>query len=142
MSFLIDSDVLSEPTRAKPDAQVLEWLEANRSEVYTSSHVIGELQAGIESLAEGAKKRKLQSWLGRLINAMEGRILNFNVSVAIVWGKQEAEFEKKGCRMPARDSFIAATARRHNLTIVTRNVGDFDRPGLKVFNPYTRDDAD
>jgi len=66
---------------------------------------------------------------------MDGRILNFNTSVAMAWGRQEAEFKRKGCPMPMPDSFIAATARRHNLIIVTRNVADFTRSGLKVFDP-------
>jgi predicted nucleic acid-binding protein len=63
------------------------------------------------------------------------RILNFNTSVGTVWGRQEAEFTKKGCAMPMPDSFIAATARRHNLTIATRNVADYARPGLRTLNP-------
>jgi toxin FitB len=64
-----------------------------------------------------------------------GRILNSNTTVAAVWGRQEAEFQRKGCLMPMPDSFIAATARRHNLTIATRNVADYTRPGLRVRNP-------
>ena len=135
MSWLIDTDLFSERTKPQPDPKALKWLEENAGEIYTSSHVIGELQAGISLLAEGAKKRALQAWLNRLIETMEGRILNFNTSVATVWGRQEAEFGKKGCLMPMPDSFIAATARRHNLTIATRNIGDYTRPGLKVVDP-------
>ena len=135
MSWLIDTDLFCERTKPQPDLKVLKWLEENAGEIYTSSHVIGELQAGISLLTEGAKKRALQAWLNRLIEVMEGRILNFNTSVATVWGRQEAEFSKKGCLMPMPDSFIAATARRHNLTIATRNVADYNRPGLKVVNP-------
>lgn len=135
MAWLIDTDVLSERARARPDQRLLEWIEAHASEIYTSSHTIAEIQAGIAFLPEGAKKRALQLWLNRLMDAMDGRILNFNTSVATVWGRQEAEFKRKGCPMPMPDSFIAATARRHNLTIVTRNVADYTRPGLKVLNP-------
>lgn len=135
MSWLADTDLLSERTRKHPDPAVLKWLEEHAAQIYTSSHVIGELQAGISLLADGVKKRALQAWLERLIEAMEGRILNFNTSVAMVWGRQEAELSKKGCLMPMPDSFIAATARRHNLTIATRNIGDYDRPGVKVANP-------
>ena len=138
MSWLVDTDLLSERTRKHPDPDVLEWLEEHATEVYTSSHVIGELQAGIALLADGVKKRALQAWLERLVEAMEGRIFNFNTSVAIVWGRQEAELGRKGCLMPMPDSFIAATARRHNLTIATRNVGDYNRPGLKVANPVNK----
>ena len=135
MSWLVDTDILSQRTKRQPDPRALKWLEENASEIYTSSHVIGEIQAGIELLGPGAKKRALQAWLNRLIEAMEGRILNFNTSVATVWGRQEAEFTEKGCLMPMPDSFIAATARRHNLTIATRNVADYTRPGLKVVDP-------
>ena len=135
MSWLADTDLLSERARKQPDPRVLKWLEENASEIYTSSHVIGELQTGISLLAEGPKRRALQAWLNRVVEAMEGRILTFNTSVASVWGRQEAEFSQKGCGMPMPDSFIAATARRHNLTIATRNTADYDRPGLKVFNP-------
>lgn len=136
MSWLIDTDVLSERTKKKPNQAVLDWLEEHAFEVYTSSHVIGELQAGVSALADGARKRSLQHWLNRLVEAMEGRILNFNTAVAAVWGRQEAEFAEKGCPLPMPDSFIAATARRHNLTIVTRNIADYDRPGIKALNPF------
>jgi predicted nucleic acid-binding protein len=133
--WLIDTDVLSERTRKKPNQVVLDWMEKHASEVYTSTHVIGEIQAGISALSEGARKRALQQWLNRLIEAMEGRIISFNTTVATVWGRQEAEYSAKGCPMPMPDSFIAATARWHNFTIVTRNTADYNRPGLKTLNP-------
>ncbi len=140
MNWLVDTDVLSERTKPRPNATVLAWLEANAEAIYTSSHVIGELQTGISMLPDGSKKRALQTWLNRLVEAMEGRILNFNTSVAAVWGRQEAEFSGKGCPMPMPDSFIAATARRHNLIIATRNVADYTRPGIRVINPAAGDD--
>jgi len=135
MNWLVDTDILSERTKPQPDPRVLSWMEVNADAIYTSSHVIGELQTGIALLSEGPKKKALQAWLNRLVEGMEGRILNFNTSVAAVWGRQEAEFSRKGCPMPMPDSFIAATARRHDLIIATRNVGDYTRPGLKVMNP-------
>ena len=72
----------------------------------------------------------------RLIDAMHGRIYGFNVSVAHVWAEQEDQPQKAGRAMPVEDSYIAATARRHGLTIATGNDQDFRRPGLKVFNPF------
>ena len=135
MSWLVDTDVLSERTKARPNSRVLDWLRDNAHNVYTSSHVIGEVAAGIERL-QGRRKMALQEWLQRLLKSMDGRILNFNDTVAMVWAQQEAEYERLGCAMPMPDSFIAATARRHNLTIVTRNVADYQRPGLRVFNPF------
>ena len=137
MPWLIDTDLLSERTRKQPDPRVLRWLQENAADIYTSAYVIGEIQAGISLLPDGPKRRALQSWFSRLVEAMEGRILNFNASVATVWGRQEAEFSQKGCLMPMPDSFIAATARRHNLTIATRNTADYTRPGLKVFSPVS-----
>lgn len=141
MGWLIDTDILSERARKRPDPKVLAWLEAHAADIYTSSHTVGEIQAGIGFLSEGAKKRALQAWFNGLIDAMDGRILNFNTSVATVWGRQEAEFKRRGCPMPMPDSFIAATARRHNLTIVTRNVADYTRPGLKVLDPGSEETA-
>lgn len=135
MSWLVDTDVLSERTKPGPNQQVLDWLRGQAASIYTSSHVIGEIAAGIERL-DGQRKIALQDWLQRLIKSLDGRILNFNDTVAVVWGRQEAEYARLGCLMPMPDSFIAATARRYNLTIVTRNVADYERPGLRVFNPF------
>jgi predicted nucleic acid-binding protein len=135
MSWLVDTDVLSERTKAKPNSRVLDWLGHNAGNIYTSSHVIGELAAGIERL-EGRRKSALRERLQKLIKGLDGRILNFNDTVAMVWGQQEAEFNRLGCAMPMPDSFIAATARRYNLTIETRNVADYQRPGLRVLNPF------
>ena len=67
---------------------------------------------------------------------MHGRIHGFNVSVAHVWAEQEHLLERTGRRMPVEDTYIAATARRYDLTIATGNDRDFRRPGLKVFNPF------
>ena len=77
-----------------------------------------------------------QVWLTRLVDALQGRIHGFNVSVAHVWAEQERLLSKTGQRMPVEDSYIAATARRNGLTIATGNDQDFRRPGLKVFNPF------
>ena len=135
MNWLVDTDVFSERTKANPNPQVLDWLRDNSAGVYTSSHVIGEIAAGIERLQAG-RKAALQEWLHRLIKSLGGRILSFNDTVAIVWAQQEAEYDRLGCAMPMPDSFIAATARRYNLTIVTRNAVDYQRPGLRVLNPF------
>src|ERR671934_244006 len=85
---------------------------------------------------EGRQRQALQAWLTRLVDALQGRIHGFNVSVAHVWAEQERLLDKAAQRMPVEDSYIAATARRHGLTIATGNDRDFRRPGLKVFNPF------
>ena len=85
---------------------------------------------------EGRQRQVLQAWLTRLVESLEGRIHGFNVSVAHVWAEQERLLDKVGQRMPVEDSYIAATARRHGLTVATGNDRDFRRPGIKVFNPF------
>ncbi|HOY60534.1 MAG TPA: PIN domain-containing protein, partial [Verrucomicrobiota bacterium] len=81
-------------------------------------------------------RARLQQWLTQSLLAMEGRVLSFNTTTAHVWADQKFLLEHDGQRMPIEDSYIAATARRHGLTIVTGNDRDFRRPGLKVFNPF------
>lgn len=135
MSWLLDTDVLSQPAKRKGDPRVLAWLEREQSSCYTSSVVIAQLAYWVRS-KDGRQRVQLQSWLTRLINAMHGRILSFNVAVAHAWADQEHLFEESGQPMPIEDSYIAATARKHGFTIVTGNEKDFSRPGLKVFNPF------
>ena len=135
MSWLLDADVLSQAAKRNADPKVLAWLEREKDRCYTSSVVIAQLAYWVRS-KEGRQRQALQAWLARLIEAMHGRIHGFNVSVAHVWADQEVLLEKAGKRMPVEDSYIAATARRHGLTIVTGNDKDFRRLGLKVFNPF------
>ena len=135
MNWLLDADVLSQPAKKRGDPRVVAWLEAEKDRCYTSSVVIAQLAYWVRT-KEGRQREALQVWLSRLIEAMHGRILGFNVTVALVWAEQEHLLTKAGQRMPVEDSYIAATARRHNLTIVTGNDQDFRRPGLKVFNPF------
>lgn len=135
MSWLLDTDVISQPAKRRGDARVVAWLEREKDQCYTSAVVIAQLAYWVRS-KEGRQREQLQAWLTRLGNAMQGRIYGFNVAVAHVWAEQEHQLEKAGRRMPVEDSYIAATARRHGLTIATGNEQDFRRPGLKVFNPF------
>jgi toxin FitB len=135
MSWLLDTDVICQPAKRHGDARVVAWIERERNDCYTSAVVIAQLAYWVRT-KEGRQRDALQTWLTRLIEAMHGRIHGFNVSVAHVWAEQERTLEKAGQRMPVEDSYIAATAKRHGLTIVTGNDQDFQRPGLKVFNPF------
>lgn len=135
MSWLLDTDVVCQPAKKKGDAKVVAWLEVEHERCYTSAVVIAQLAYWVRT-KDGRQRQELQTWLTRLIDALHGRIHGFNVSVAQVWAEQERQFDKAGQRMPVEDSYIAATARRHGLTIATGNDRDFRRPGLKVFNPF------
>ena len=135
MSWLLDADILSQPAKRHGDARVIAWLEQEKPRCYTSAVVIAQLALWVRS-KEGRQRQALQTWLTQLIGGLHGRILSFNASVTYVWAGQEWELREAGQRMPVEDSYIAATARRHNLTIVTGNDKHFRRPGLKVFNPF------
>ena len=135
MSWLLDTDVICQPAKRHGDARVIAWLEKEQDRCYTSAVVIAQLAYWVRS-KEGRQRQLLQSWLTRLVAALQGRIYGFNVSVAYVWAEQERLLDKAGQHMPVEDSYIAATARRHGLTIATGNARDFRRPGLKVFNPF------
>ena len=135
MNWLLDTDVVCQPAKRNPDARVVAWLEQEYDRCYTSAIVIAELAYWIRA-KEGRQRHELQAWLSRLLNALEGRIYGFNVSVAHIWAEQERQLEKIGRRMPVEDSYIAATARRHNLTVATGNDRHFRRPGILVFNPF------
>lgn len=135
MSWLVDADVLCQPVKTNGNRTVITWLEREEGECYTSTVVIAQVAYWIRT-NEGRTRMRLQAWLTESIEAMEGRILSFNVGTAHVWADQKFLFEQAGQRMPAEDGFIAATARRHGLTIVTGNDRDFQRSGLKVFNPF------
>ena len=135
MSWLLDTDVLSQPAKRNGDPRVIAWLRAEKDDCYTSAVVIAQLAYWVRN-KQGRQRAELQAWLTRLIAAMEGRIYGFNVGVAHVWADQEHLLKKAGQPMPVEDSYIAATARKHGLTIATGNDQDFRRPGLRVFNPF------
>lgn len=135
MNWLLDADVLSQPAKRRGDARVIAWLEAHEAQCYTSAIVIAQLAYWVRT-KEGRDRTELQAWLRELVDSLEGRIIGFNVSLAHVWAEQKFLLEKAGTPMPVEDSLIAATARRHGLTVATGNDRHFRRSGLKVFNPF------
>jgi predicted nucleic acid-binding protein len=136
MSWLLDTDVLCQPAKTNGDRKVIAWLEREQDDCYTSTVVIAQIAYWVRT-KEGRTRTRLQQWLTDSIDALEGRILSFNIATAHVWADQKWILDQAGKPMPAEDSYIAATAKRHGLTIVTGNNRDFRRPGLKVFNPFT-----
>ena len=135
MSWLIDTDVISQPAKTNGDPRVIAWLKKEKDHCYTSAIVIAQLAYWVRS-KQGKRRAELQVWLSRLIEALEGRIHGFNVGVAHVWADQEHLLVTAGQQMPVEDGYIAATARKHGLTVATGNDKDFRRPGMKVFNPF------
>lgn len=136
MKFLVDTNVFCEWVKAKPNESVVQWLRNHETQLCISSITIGEIRRGIELLAAGKRKSSLQTWLTDLCHRMEGRILNFNTSTAHVWGQMTARCDRNGITLPSIDGQLAAIAKRHGLTVVTRNGDDFKNAGVKVVNPF------
>ena len=135
MSYLIDTNVLSELRRKQPNPAVVAWVQARpASTLYLSVLTLGELRKGIATLGEGAKQQALNDWLEvELPQFFTGRVLQIDTAVADRWGSLMAQ---AGRPMPAIDSLLAATALVHGLQMVTRNQKDFDYPGLQTINPW------
>lgn len=135
MSYLIDTNVLSELRRRDPDANVVRWMsERPAATLYLSVLTLGGLCKGIEALPEGERKRRLLDWLEVELPAFfAGRILPIDATVADRWGRLVAQ---AGRPLPAIDSLLAATAMVHGLTLITRNLGDFRHADLSVLNPW------
>ena len=136
MNFLVDTNVLSESSKPVPDPKVAAWLLAHQDRTYVSSVSLGELAYGIERLQPGRKRVLLEAWLEATRQSLKGRVLAFNSAVALEWGRLMATLEKAGQPMPIVDSQIAATARRHGLTLVTENVADFKHSDVRLLNPF------
>jgi predicted nucleic acid-binding protein len=136
MSYLVDTNIVSEIAQPKPEPLVLEWLdEIPPSALHMSVLTLGEIRRGVESLASGRKRERLRLWLEQVLRGwFEERILPVDEIVADRWGRLTAS---AGRPLPAVDSLIAATALAHNLRLVTRNTKDFKLPGLEVVNPWS-----
>ena len=135
MSYLIDTCALSELRRKNPDDNVVGWFEARSQQgLYLSVLTLGEIRKGVEALADARRKDKILNWLEHELPFwFEDRILPIDAGVADEWGRLLA---RVGRSLPAIDSLIAATAIHSRLTVVTRNVSDFNYAGVDVFNPW------
>ena len=136
MSYLLDTNVLSELRRKTPNAGVVEWFSHRpASTLYLSVLTLGELRKGIEVLADTQRRMTLTDWLETdLPSFFTGRILAVDAQVADRWGKLIAA---AGRPLPAIDSLLGATAAQHGLSMVTRNERDFAALGLDVINPWS-----
>ena len=135
MSYLLDTNVISELVRPKPAKIVLDWFENIPSEaLHISVLTLGEIRKGVEQMPDGIRREKLRLWLEHDLTDWFGvRVLPVDVMVADRWGRLLA---LAGRPVPSIDSLLAATALHHELRVVTRNEKDFDYPGLQVINPW------
>lgn len=135
MSYLIDTNVLSELRRNAPDPSVVSWFQKRPSaSLYLSVLTLGEIRKGIEVLSDGRRQLALRDWLDvDLPTFFTGRILAVDGAVADRWGRIVAA---AGRPVAAIDSLLAATAATHNLFLVTRNVKDFIAMPVTTINPW------
>lgn len=138
MNFLLDTNVVSEWTKPRPDSGVVDWLaQIDEDAVFLSVVTFAELRHGIERLPASKRRKQLDEWLrGELPLRFEQRILQVDGAVADEWGRLVARHDALGRPIHAMDALIAATAQVHALTLVTRNTSDFEASVKSVVNPW------
>jgi predicted nucleic acid-binding protein len=139
MSYLIDTCCISELVKKKPNSNVVKWFtDQDELSMFLSVITFGELRKGIEKLPDSKKKKELKRWVKEDLNQrFKNRVLNITIREVNKWGEILAATEKDGRPLSAIDSFIAATALVHDLSVVTRNTQDMEGSGVEVINPWT-----
>jgi predicted nucleic acid-binding protein len=134
VTYLVDAHVLSEATKARPDAKVVDWLRHNESELVVDPIILGGIRFGIYLLPAGKRRRRLERWFKQGVAKLT--CLPWTAETGLRWAKLLADLRRAGKAIPIKDSLIAATALAHNLVVVTRNTRDFRDVGVKVFDPF------
>jgi predicted nucleic acid-binding protein len=134
MKYLVDSNVLSEPTKPNPNRLVLEWLRENEREIVVNPVVLGEMEYGILILPNGARRRRLEGWLARGCERLQ--VVDFDQASGAAWARLLARLKSDGLSMPLKDSLIAASALAHHLIVATRNTADFRHAKVRLENPF------
>lgn len=134
MTYLVDASVLSEPTRARPDASVVEWLRDHEPDLAVDPIVLGEVRFAIQLLPGGRRRAALDRWFSEGVARLQ--CLPWGAETGLQWAELLATLRSRGRAMPVKDSMIAATALTHDLVMVTRNTTDFDATGLDLLDPF------
>lgn len=134
MKYLLDANLLCEPTKPQRVQKAVDWLQINVVDCVTDAVVMGEIWQGIDKLPAGRKRVNLEAWFVGLRSRVH--CLDWTLDVAIVWGALLNEIRGSGFTVGIKDTMIAASAKHHGLTVATRNVDDFTRCGVPVINPF------
>ena len=134
MIYLVDANVLSEPTKQVANSRVVTWLNANESNLIVDSIIIGELRMGILALSRGRKRDRLEQWYETVVETID--CIPWDVTISQRWAALVVELKRKGETVPLLDGMTAATALQHDLIVATRNTRDFKKTGVKTLNPF------
>jgi len=136
--FLLDTNAISEPKRARPDEHVMAWIgDQLLSDLYISVITVGELRRGIVRLVPGRRRDDLDFWLADMILRYGERILPVDLDVTVRWASLAEANRASGRASEMTDELIAATAHVHGLTVVTHNVRHFEHSGCRVLSPWS-----
>ena len=133
--YLVDANVLSEPTKQDANPKVVAWLDANEANLVVDSIIVGELRIGIMALPRGRKRERLEEWFETIVETIE--CLPWDAAVSQRWATLVVALKKSGETVPLLDGMIAATALQHDLVVATRNTRDFQKTRVKTFNPFS-----
>jgi toxin FitB len=139
VTFLVDANVLSEPTKPDPDPRVLQWLARHEREVTVDPVILGELLFGILLLPKGKRRARLEQWFHEGIERIH--CLSWDGATGMRWARLLADLRARGRSMPIKDSLIAATALAHGLAVVTRNRRDFADAEVEIVDPSASSDS-
>ena len=136
--WLLDTNVSSELRRPKPDRKVVAFIAAQPLELlYVSAVTLAEIRFGIEVVTDATKRAELNDWLAHKLRPMfEQRVLPVTEEIMFKWRLLVEDGRKAGYTFSQPDLIIAATALHHGLTVVTRDVSDYERVRAPVFNPW------
>lgn len=143
MKYLVDANVLSEPTKPSPEPRVIDWLRTNEREIAVDPVILGELRFGILLLPKGRKRTALERWFDAGVQRLH--CLSWEAETGLKWAELLARLRSTGKAMPIKDSLIAATALTYDLIVATRNTSDFAKAGVGILDPFVvgsgRDDS-
>jgi predicted nucleic acid-binding protein len=134
VKYLVDANVLSEPTKPAPEPRVISWLRQNEADLAVDPIILGELRFGILLLPKGRKRAALERWFDAGVQRLA--CLPFEAETGSKWAELLASLRAAGKAMPIKDSLIAATALTHGLTVATRNRSDFEKARVPVVDPF------
>jgi len=134
VKFLVDANILSEPTKAAPDPNVVSWLRRHEADLAVDPFILGEIRFGILLLPKGKRRARLERWFDEGITRLH--CLPFEADSGMRWSELLASLRAAGRAMPIKDSLIAATALVHGLTVATHNRADFEKAGVRIVDPF------